>query len=84
MVVSLEAFGQVDVGHEAHIGFVDPHAKGDRGHHDHAAAQAEALQGLPPRFGVHAGVIRDRIDAGGLEFSGHPVHPVAGAGVDDP
>ena len=36
LVVGLHALGQVHMGHEADIGFVDAHAEGDGRHDDHA------------------------------------------------
>jgi len=44
LVVGLQTLGQVDVGDEAHIGFVDAHAKGDRGHHHHPGLTPEAIE----------------------------------------
>ena len=83
LVVGLQAFGQVDVGDEAHIGFVDAHAKGDRGHHDHAAIAPKTVEGVAALLGAEAGVIGHRIEASGAQVGGKAIHPAAGAGIDD-
>ncbi len=44
LVVALDALRQIKVGDEAHVGFVDPHAEGDRGdHHDPVFSQEARL-----------------------------------------
>ena len=60
LVVALDRLGQVQVGHEAHVGLVDAHAEGDRGHHDQAvlAQEPRLVLGAGPR--VQPGVIGQR------------------------
>ena len=83
LVIGLQALGQIHVGHKAHIRLVDAHAKGDRGHHDHAAVTAEALQHGRAPLGIEAGVIGQGVKAGGGQLLGQAVDPLARAGVDD-
>ena len=83
LVVGLQALGQIHVGHEAHVGFVDPHAEGDRGHDDHTALLAEAIQRAAALLRLQAGVVRHRLKAGGDQIAREALHPAAGAGVDD-
>ena len=83
LVVGLQALGQVHMGHKTHIWFVDAHAKGDRGHHDHAAVTAEPLQHGRAPLGIEAGVIGQGIKAGGGQLLGQAVDPLARTGVDD-
>ena len=49
--------------HEAHVGLVDAHAEGDRGHHHHAVLAQEALLVLRARGRVEPGVVRQGLDA---------------------
>ncbi len=63
LVVALDRLRQVQVGHEAHVGLVDAHAEGDRGHdHDPVLAQEAGLV-RGARGGVHARVVAHRVDA---------------------
>ena len=83
LVVGLQALGQIHVRHKAHIRFVDAHAKGDRGHHNHAAVPAEPLQHGRAPLGIEASVISQGVKAGGGQLLGQAVDPLARAGVDD-
>ena len=83
LVVALDVLGQVEVGHEAHVGLVDAHAEGDGGHHHDGVLAQEAVLVLLPHRGVQARVVRQRGDA----FVGQPhrgfFHLLAGAAVHD-
>ena len=59
LVVRLRAVRHVEMHDEAHVGPVDPHAEGDRRHHDHRLAGAEARQRRPLGRGLQSGVERD-------------------------
>ncbi|CUJ50421.1 Uncharacterised protein [Achromobacter sp. 2789STDY5608628] len=63
LVVALDRLGQVDVGHEAHVGLVDAHAEGDGGDHDHAVLAQEARLVGGPHLGAEPGVVRHGVDA---------------------
>ena len=63
LVVGLDVARHVQMGDKAHIGLVDAHAKGHRGHHHQAVfAQKPVLVGLP-QGRRHAGVVRQGADA---------------------
>ena len=81
LVVGLQAFGQVHVGHKAHIRLIDAHAKSDRGNHHHAAIAAEALQSGAAHRPIQSGVIRNGVISRRLQVAAEAIHPVAGAGV---
>ena len=67
LVVALDVLRQVEVGDEAHVGLVDPHAEGDgRDHHQPFFAQ-EAVLVAPPYRAVEPGVVRQGRDAVALE-----------------
>ena len=83
LVVGLQALGQIHVGHKAHIRFVDAHAKGDRGHHDHAAVAAKALQHGRAPLVIKAGVIGQGVKAGAGQLLRQAVDPLTRTGVDD-
>ena len=44
------------------VGLIDPHAKGDRGHHDSLLGCDEPLLGLASQIVFHAGVISPGIE----------------------
>ena len=74
------------MGHEAHVWFIDAHAKGNRGHHHHGAAAAtgaELIQGGGALATLHAGVVTHRLVPRCLQCGRQPFHPTAGTGVDD-
>ena len=83
LVIGLQALGQIHVRHKAHVRFVDAHAKGDCGHHDHAAVAAKPLQHGRAPLGIESGVISEGVKARGGELLGQAVDPLARAGVDD-
>ena len=57
LVVGLDAFRQVEVGDEAHVGLVDAHAESDRRAHDQAVLAQEAALVGSPLVGRQAGVV---------------------------
>ena len=57
LVIAFQRLGQVQVRHEAHVGFVDAHAEGDGGHHHHAFLAQEAALVFRADAGVEAGVV---------------------------
>ena len=57
LVITLQALGQIQVGDEAHVRLVDPHAEGDRSHHDETLLAQEALLVRATRLGIHSGVV---------------------------
>ena len=86
--VAFDALGHVEVRDEAHVGLVDAHAEGDRGHHHEraaavlAAAQEGSLVAGAQR-GLHAGVIRQRGHAVLVQEGRHLLDRIAGQAVDD-
>ena len=83
LVVRLHALGQIQVGDETHIRFVDAHAEGDGGHHDHAVfAEKPRLVPRPLARG-HAGVVGQGVVADGTELFGHGLHLAPRQAVDD-
>lgn len=82
--VGLQARGQPQVQHSSHVGPVQPHPEGHRGHHHPQPAVHEGLLHLPPLPVTHAGVVgfgyglRDL--ACGEDTDGR-VHCVSGAGL---
>ncbi len=63
LVVPLDGFGQVEMGDEAYVRFVDAHAEGDGRDHDDAVLPQEAGLVLGSGARVEPGVVRQRRDA---------------------
>src|SRR5699024_11339911 len=84
LVVAFDGSGQVEVGDEADIGFVDAHAEGDRGDHDDAVLAQEPRLILRPYLGREPRVIGQSGDAAGRESLGELVDTAPGQAVDDP
>ena len=63
LVVGLKRLGQVEVGHEAYVGFVDTHAERDRGDHDQPLFVEEAVLVGGAGFGRQAGMVWQRREA---------------------
>jgi len=42
LIIGLDGFGQIEVRHKAHVGFVDAHTKGNGGHHHHSLLAQKA------------------------------------------
>ena len=63
LVIAFHVFGHVQMRHEAHIGLVDAHAKGNGGDHDPALFPQEAVLVLLAKFGIHAGVVSQGMHA---------------------
>ncbi|MCY1232693.1 hypothetical protein D9M72_452000 [compost metagenome] len=68
---------------EADVRLVDPHAEGNGGHHHQPFFLAKARLVALARAGVHAGVIRQRIDALPLQPCSGVLHLLARQAVDD-
>ena len=83
LIVAFDRFGQAGMGDKAHVGFVDAHAEGDRGHHHHVFGGDE--RGLVG--GAHLGrkpcVIRQHGACRCRKLRGQPFHPGAGRGIDN-
>ncbi len=63
LVIPFHGFGQVGVGDEADVGFVDAHAEGDGGAHDDAILAQEAALVGGAHFGGQAGVVGQGVEA---------------------
>ncbi len=63
LVVGLDALRQVEMGDEAHVGPVDPHAEGDGGNDDHIVLGEEAVLVFRPHLRAQAGVVRQGVVA---------------------
>ena len=83
LIVTFHAFGQVEVGDEAHVGLVDAHAEGDGGDHDDAFLAQEFLLVLAAHSGIQSGVIRQGIPALLLEPCGGLFHFLARQAIHD-
>ena len=57
LIISLHTLRQIEVSHEAHVGFIYTHAKGDGGDHDQPLFTQEALLMLLPGLSIQSGVI---------------------------
>ena len=68
---------------ETHVGLVDAHAEGDGGGHHHAVLLLEGVLVVVAQRLVEAGVIGQRIDAGGLQRLGQLLDLAARGAVDD-
>ena len=71
------------MGDEAHVGFVDAHAKGDGGHHDDTVCIDETTLVFGARRLIEAGMIGQRGDALRVEPFGGFIHLTARQAVDD-
>ncbi len=66
-----------------HVGFVDAHAEGDRGHHDDIVFALKALLMGAPGGGIHAGVIGQRRPSGVAQICGDSFHSGPRVAIDD-
>ncbi len=83
LVVGLEALGQVQVQHEAHVRLVDAHAEGDGGDHDQAVLLEEPVLVRGADVLVQPGMVGECWDAGPAEHVRGGVHLAARQAVDD-
>ena len=83
LVVALHRLRQVEVGHEPHVGLVDPHAEGDRRHHDEAVLAQEARLIGRAHLTIEARVVRQGRDALALEERRRLLHRCPREAVDD-
>ena len=88
LVVGLHRLGHVQVGHEAHVRFVDTHAEGNGRHHDDPLLAQEAGLVRGPGGCIQAGVVGQCVQSllaqpGGDVLGFTPGHAVDNAGVAD-
>ena len=83
LLIGLEALGQRRVEHEANIGAVDPHAKGDGCHHHIDRLTSKGLLGGMPLVGIEAGMIWPRHDSLGSQPGGQILSLPPRETVDD-
>ncbi len=69
--------------HEPHVRPVDPHAEGDRGHHDDRFARPEAGQRHALLHRRQPGVKRDRSDAARFQAVRHPLGLCPAVAIND-
>ncbi len=83
LVIAFDALGQVVVQHKAHVGLVDPHAKGDGGDDDlHIVADEQLLVVFALLIG-QPGVIGAHGKPFALQQAGQVIHLVARKAVND-
>ena len=83
LIIAFDAFRQIKVRDEAHIGLVDAHPERDGGHH-HDGFLAQETRLVPGAFGeIHAGVIRQRRNALTAQEFGRLFDFFARQAVDD-
>ncbi len=83
LVVGFDALGQVQVGDEAYVRFIDAHAERHRGHHHQAVLAQKALLVVGAHRAAQPGVVGQGGDALVGEPLGGLVHLVARQAVDD-
>ena len=84
LVVALDALGQVQVGDEAHVRFVDPHPERNGRDDDDALLPHEPHLGVVAHRGVQPRVVRQGGDTVVVQPRGCGLHALAGQAVDDP
>ena len=77
LVVAFDVFGHVEVSHKAHVGLVNAHAKGNRGHHYHTVFAQKPVLPLLAHRRVQPGVVGQRLDARIGQQAGHFIDPFA-------
>ena len=84
LIIGLDRLGHADMGDEAHVRLVDPHAESDRGHDHHILAGNEGGLVSRPSLRIETGVIGPHCATSGLgELLGQILHLAAGLGIDD-
>ena len=83
LVVGFDAFGQIEVCHKAHVGFVDAHAKSDGGDDHHAVFAQKAGLVLLALLGGQPGVVGQRGQPLACQPSGGLLHLAPREAVDD-
>jgi hypothetical protein len=68
---------------EAHVGFVDAHAEGDRRHHDNAFIGNELVLVRVARAAVVSGVVSECAEPGGAQLPGKLIGLLARRAIDD-
>ena len=74
LVIALDVFGHVQMRDKAHVGLVDTHAEGNRGHHHHAVFSQEAVLVVLPHGSVQTGVVWQCTDTGLGQHIGNVLH----------
>ena len=83
LIIGLDAFRQIEMRDEAHVGFVDAHAERDGGDDHDAVLVDEAILIAGAQAGVEAGMIGQRRDAGLGQRGGGVLDLGARQAVDD-
>ena len=83
LVVGFDAFGQVEVCHKAHVGFVDAHAEGNGGDDHHAVFAQKAGLMLLALLGGQPGMVGQRGESLAGQPSGGFFHLAPRETVDD-
>ena len=83
LIIPFERLRDIVVDDEAHIGFVDTHAKGYGGHDDIDFLHEEVILGLRTRLRVETGVVALRLDVVGAKHLGQVFHLLSRQAVDD-
>ena len=83
LVIAFDALRQIMMNDEAHVGFVDPHAKGDGGDHDGRLIAHEQALVLTPGGVVQARMVGERAVAVPVQLRGQGVHLLPRAAIDD-
>ena len=85
LVIALDRLGYADMRDETHVGFVDPHAEGDRGDDDHVLAGHECRLVGSARPRIEPRVIgQHRAPGGSGQLVRQILHLAPRRGVDDP
>jgi len=83
LIVAFHALGQVEMGDEAHVGFVDAHAERHGGDHHHAFFAQKAALVFAARRGIQPGVIGQRVPAALFQPDGSFLDFLARQAIDD-
>ena len=83
LLIIFERFGERGVNHEAHVGFVNAHSKGDSGDDDLALVAQERLLRFAALFVVHSGVIGSGFESRTGKFVREFFSRGAGEAIDD-
>ena len=83
LVISFDTLWQRRMADEPHVGFVDPHAEGDRRGHHHPVLLQEGILMLGSRRRIESGMIGQCVKPVLAQAFGHPVGGIAGGAIDD-
>ncbi len=82
LIIGLDRFGDACVRDKAHIGLVDPHAKGDSRNHHHILAGDKFRLGCGTGLRFHPGMIIACAPTGACDQGGKLFCPVTGCRID--